>query len=174
MARIRISSSEDVDQQLAIVRGAAARTQTWLMEHGGEPMDLLRALKFDAVGCHPIAGHALNAIEQINQTFTFAVALEAARFLLARHPEAGGFDLAPGAHMSMPLDIMSVAPGAVGAETFAAVDPRNNRKLAKDLDKLATRHERFKYVFFCSPLYPGLERREQLERVGIEVWSVDV
>lgn len=170
--KIRVNDIQHVDEQLDIVRGAAKRTQDWLMAHRGEPMDLLRALKFDAVGCHPIAGHALNAIEQINQTFTFAVALEAARFLLDRHPDAEGFDLAPGAHMSLPLDIMSVRPGLVGAETFAAVDPRNNRKLAKDLEKLTGRTEVHRYVFFASPRYPGLQRRPELEASGTEVWSV--
>ena len=98
-------------------------------------MDLLRAMKFDTIGFHPIADRALNVVEQINQTFTYAVALVAARELLARHSEAGGFILAPGAHMSRPLDIMSQAEGLVGAETFAAVTPSNNGKLAADLAK---------------------------------------
>ena len=83
------------------------------------------------------------------------------------------FILAPGATMSRPLDIMSEEPDLVGAETFAAVDPRNNRKLAKDIDKMAKRPERYRYVFFASPLYPGLNRLPKLEREGVEVWSVD-
>lgn len=101
------------------------------------------------------------------------MALAAARQLLVLHPEAGGFHLAPGAHASLPLDIMSEAKGLVGAETFAAVDPKNNDKLKKDLVKLASRHERHRYVFFMSPLFPGNQRRSQFERDGIQVWSVD-
>ena len=62
----------------------------------------------------------------------------------------------------------------VGAETFAAVDPRNNRKLAKDLVKLAQRPELNRYVFFASPMFPGTTRRPQLERGGVQGWSVDV
>jgi hypothetical protein len=69
---------------------------------------------------------------------------------------------------------MSVADGLVGAETFAAVDPRNNRKLAKDLEKLAHRTERHRYVFFMSPLFAGMRRLPQFERDEIQVWSVDV
>lgn len=170
--KIRVVSIADIEGQLELVKAAAKSTRDWIKDHSGEPMDLLRSLKFDAVGYHPVAGHALNCIEQINQTFTYAVALEAARYLLDRHPEANGFDLAPGAHMSMPLDIMSVEPGLVGAETFAAVDPRNNRKLAKDLAKLAQCTEVHRYVFFASPLFPGLQRRAELEKDGIEVWTV--
>ena len=69
---------------------------------------------------------------------------------------------------------MSEVEGLVGAETFAAVDPRNNRKLAKDLIKLAGRTEQHRYVFFASPLFPGTTRQPQLERGGVHVWSVDV
>ncbi|OJU06176.1 MAG: hypothetical protein BGN87_12975 [Rhizobiales bacterium 65-79] len=81
--------------------------------------------------------------------------------------------LAPGTHASLDLDIMSEVEGYVGAETFAAVSPRNNGKLAGDLSKLAQRHERYRYVFFMSPLFPGNERRQQFERDGVEVWSID-
>ncbi|RWP11967.1 MAG: hypothetical protein EOR01_33440 [Mesorhizobium sp.] len=69
---------------------------------------------------------------------------------------------------------MSEEAGYVGAETFAAVSPRNNGKLVADLPKLAFRPERHRYVFFMSPLFPGNVRRPQFERDGIEVWSVEV
>lgn len=67
---------------------------------------------------------------------------------------------------------MSEVPSLVGAETFAAVDPRNNRKLDFDLDKMARRTERHRYVFFMSPKYPRNERQVALERDGIVVWSL--
>ena len=76
--------------------------------------------------------------------------------------------------MAMDLDIMSVEPKLIGAETFAAVDPRNNSKLAKDLAKLAQHDQPHRYVFFSSPLYPGLQRWQKLEKPGIEVWSVEI
>jgi hypothetical protein len=170
---ILIESVADVDRHVALVRQAATRTQAWLSAHAGDPMDLLRSLKFEKVGFHPVADRALNVIEQVNQTFTYAVALSAARILLERHPDAGGFILAPGAHMSRALDIVSCVKGLVGAETFAAVPPRNNGKLAADLDKLAGRDDRHRYVFFASPAFPGVRRLAHLERGGLEVWSVD-
>jgi len=92
--------------------------------------------------------------------------------LLERHPEAGGFNLAPGAHAAQPLDIMSVVPGLIGAEIFAAVTPANNQKLSTDLAKLRNRPERHRYVVFMSPRHPRTERLPQIERDGVEVWSV--
>ncbi|MDY8111077.1 hypothetical protein U0C82_18295 [Fulvimarina sp. 2208YS6-2-32] len=171
---LHVRSLDDVDRHLSAVHAAAAKTQTWIAAHDGSPMDLLRAMKFETIGFHPVADHALNVVEQINQTFTYAVALAAARTLLVRHPDAGGFVLAPGAHMSRPLDIMSETDGLVGAETFAAVTPGNNGKLAADLAKLASRPERYRYVFFASPRFPGTNRLQKFERDGVEVWSVDV
>ena len=68
---------------------------------------------------------------------------------------------------------MSEVEGLVGAETFAAVTPRNNNKLSKDLSKLSSRPETNRYVFFMSPRFPGNMRLPQFERNGVQVWSVD-
>ena len=175
IVQLAIQTAQDVNRHLATVRAAAAKTQAWLMAHRGEPLDLLRSMKFGTIGFHPIADRALNVVEQINQTFTYAVALAAARELLVLHPEAEGFNLAPGAQASLPLDIMSRVEGLVGAETFAAVTPRNNGKLVADLAKLESRPEQHRYVFFASPKFPGVQRLEQLEiGNGVQVWSVDV
>ncbi|UXN72875.1 hypothetical protein N8D56_17355 [Devosia sp. A8/3-2] len=133
-----------------------------------DPLDMLKRMKFEPVGFHPTEDRPLNVVEQINQTRTYSVAATAARQLLELHPEAGGFHLAPGAHASLELDIMSHVPGLVGAETFAAVDPRNNRKLQLDLDKMAARTETFRYVFFMSPRYPTSERQSALEKHGVQ------
>jgi hypothetical protein len=62
-------------------------------------------MKFDQIGFHPIDDRPLNIIEQINQTWTYAVALPAARVLLDLHPEAEGFKVAPGAHTSSDNEI---------------------------------------------------------------------
>jgi hypothetical protein len=170
---IVIRTAVEADNLMEMVRASAARAQQWMASQSGDPLDLLRRMKFDPIGFHPLEDRPLNLIEQINQTWTFAVAIAAARQLLNLHPDVSGFRLAPGAHASLELDIMSEEAGYVGAETFAAVNPRNNGKLAADLVKLASRMERYKYVFFMSPLFPGNERRPQFERNGIEVWSVD-
>jgi hypothetical protein len=171
---LTVRSVEDIERHLGRVREAAAHAQAWVAAQRGDPLDLLRRMKFEPVGRHPIDGRPLNLVEQLNQTWTFSVALAAARELLLLHPEAGGYRLAPGAHASIPLDIMSEIEGLVGAETFAAVDPANNRKLALDLVKMTTRPEQNRYVFFMSPKFPGSRRLEKLERGGVQVWSVDV
>lgn len=169
-----IRSLEDIDRHLDKIRKAAADTQAWIAAQTGDPLDLLRRMKFETIGFHPIEGHALNLVEQINQTWSYLVALAAVRQLLALHPDIGGYRLAPGAHASIPLDIMSEVEGIVGAETFAAVDPRNNDKLAMDLAKMAMRQEEFRYVFFMSPRFPGSRRLAQFERDAVHVWSVDL
>jgi hypothetical protein len=135
---------------------------------------MLRAMKFETVGFHPINHRPINVVEQINQTWTFTAALTAARQLLALQPDAGGFRLAPGAQAALPLGIMSEQEGLVGVEVFAAVGPHSNHKLANDLDKLKGRPEKHRYGYFMSPRFPGNKRQFELERDGIQVWSVDV
>jgi hypothetical protein len=81
----------DVDRHLAAIRGAAARSQEWIGAQTGDPLELLRQLKFSAVGRHPIEDRSINFIEQVNQTWTYVVALRAAAQLMALHPDAGGF-----------------------------------------------------------------------------------
>ena len=171
---ILIDSAAQADDLAAQVRASATRLQAWCAAFGGDGVEFLRALKFDQVGVHPLEDRALNAIEQVNQSWTYLVALAAVRELLRWHPEAGGFRIAPGSHAAQLFDVMSVTKGQVAAETFAAVDPRNNDKLSRDLVKLVGRDLQHRYVFFASPLYPGTVRRPQLERDGIQVWSVDV
>jgi len=171
---LTIQTNADVDRYMDQVRASARRVRDWVAAQSGDPLDLLQRMKFDPIGYHPIEDRPLNFIEQVNQTWTFAVALAATRQLLALHPNVGGFRLAPGAHASIPLDIMSEAEGQVGAETFAAVSPRNNGKLAADRAKLALRSEKHRYVFFMSPQFPNAERLPQFERDGVQVWSVAI
>jgi len=171
---LTVRTVAEADQLMEQIRAAAGSVQKWVAAQSGDPLDMLRRMKFDQVGFHPIAGHPLNIVEQINQTWTFVVAIAAARQLLLLHPDGGGFRLAPGAHASLDLDIMSEVEGFVGAETFAAVTPRNNGKFAADLQKLAGRPEAHRYVFFMSPRFPGNKRLPKFEQHGIQVWSVDV
>ena len=172
-AFLTIQGIEDVDRYLEIVRKSSVHIQEWFASNTNVlPFELMRRLKFEPFGRHPLDDRALNLIEQINQTFTFAAALEATRKLLQLHPNER-FQLAPGAHASLDLDIMSETIGLVGAEVFAAVDPRNNRKLEKDRAKLAGRTEQHRYIFFMSPGFPGTQRLVELEKCEIQVWSVD-
>ena len=169
---LTIRSEADVDRYLERLKTAAARAVGWLCGQQGDPLDLLRRMKFAEIAFHPIEDRPLNLIEQVNQTWTYAAALAAARQLLRLHPKVGGFKVAPGAHMAIPLDVMSF-DGMVGAETFAAVNPRNNGKLAKDVGEMAQRTELHHYVFFNSPLFPALQRLPDFEKGGVQVWSVE-
>ena len=171
---LQVGSHEDVDRYMGLIRASAAHAHDWIAAFSGDPLHLLSELKFSPIGRHPVEDRPINLVEQINQTWTYAVALQATRKLLELHPEAGGFNVAPGAHMSLELDIMSVATGLVGAETFAAVHPRNNGKLAADLTKLRGRPETYRYVFFASPAYPTSVRLPKLEVEGVQVWSVEL
>lgn len=171
---LRVSSVAEADALMDKIRATAASVQDWIAEQSRDPLDMLRRMKFDFVGFHPIEGHALNVLEQINQTWSYCVALAAARQLLLLHADAGGFNPAPGAHACQALDIMKVVDGFLGAETLAAVTPRNNGKLDADLLKLSTRHEKHRYVFFMSHLFQGNKRLFQFEQPDVQVWSVDV
>jgi hypothetical protein len=159
------------------VRAAAARTAQALVrltEAEPDGIELLRKMKITEMAYHPLDDRRLNLVEQINQTWTYLVTLKALPFLFERHPEAGGFQLNLGAEGG--TDIMSLAPNMVAAEAFAAVHPKNNRKLAKDLQKLVQQcpEARFRYVFFAAPGFRH-ERQVKLESVdGIEVWAIEV
>lgn len=167
-----VQSTEDADALMDIIRESTRRSIHEISRDIEHPLEVLRRIKFQPIGLHPISDRPLNFIEQVNQSWTYVVALEAAKKLLELHPDAGGFRLAPGAHASLELDIMSVEPGYVGAETFAAVHPRNNGKLRADLTKLASRLELHRYVFFMSPAFAMSARQPLLERDGVQVWSV--
>lgn len=169
-----VRSHDEADQLMERFRISAEHARSWIAAHPGDPLDLLRRIKFEPIGRHPVENRPLNFIEQVNQTWTFAVAVAAAKQLLSAHPDVGGYRLAPGANASLELDIMSIEPGLVGAETFAAVRPQNNKKLRDDIAKLSNRPEQHKYVFFMCPQFPKNERHPRLERDGVQVWSVDV
>lgn len=170
-----VCSIAEVEAALVNIEDNAAHACAALRELPADPVEALARIKFDPVGCHPLERRPLNIVEQVNQTFSYFVALKAARLLLQWHPEAEGFRLAPGAHAPVGwLDVESLVPGIVGAETFAAVRPENNRKLTGDLAKMAARPERFRYVFFMSPLFPKTERQATRERDSVQVWSVSM
>jgi hypothetical protein len=111
-----IRSAVEADSLMGIVRASTKRAQTWIAAQSGDPLDMLRRMKFEPIGFHPLEDRSLNLIEQINQTWTFAVAISAARQLLRLHPDVGGLRLTPGAYASLDLDIISEEPGYVGAE----------------------------------------------------------
>ncbi len=167
-----IKTISDIELAKDRILQATIQARSIVCNDKSEPLDWLSNMKFRLIGLHPYEHRPLNIIEQVNQTFTYLVALEASRKLLELHPNSNGYHLAPGAHASQVLDIMSVEQGLVGAECFAAVSPNNNGKLKKDLAKLMDKEELHKYVFFSSPSYPMTKHLSQFDLNGVQVWSL--
>ena len=147
----------------------AQRAHEKLSALGADSFEALYKLKFYEFGYHPLTGQPLNLIEQLNQTFTILASFVATRHVLTWFPEVGGLRLNLGT-TSGP-DIQSIGAELVEAEVFAAVNPNNNRKLQKDIDRMASSSASHRYVFFHSPRWtPG--RKPEYERDGVEVWVV--
>jgi hypothetical protein len=108
-------------------------------------------MKFGPSGFHPAEDRSLNLIEQVNQTFTYLASVEATRWLLRQHPEAVPFRLNLGTASGSDIESTD---GQIAAETFAAVDPQNNRKLDKDILKVGLTSAPRKYVFYICPHKP--------------------
>jgi hypothetical protein len=129
-------------------------------------MELLSKLRFETVGHDPLTGDALNVVEQLNQSFTIMASLRAVERLLQLHPDSGGFRLALGT--SSGRDIESMRPGLAAAEVFSATHPQSNRKLSKEIARMARDSSLHRYVFFACPGWIS-GRHENLEIPGIEV-----
>lgn len=62
--------------------------------------------------------------------------------------------------------------GGIAAEVFAAVTPRNNRKLSNDIEKVSSATAEHRYELFMSPEYEvGLYQGTPKIAGGI-VWSL--
>ena len=169
----KVTSLTEVDALEARIRDAADKASTALRALADRGLPHLHRLRFEPIGSHPLHGHPLNIVEQINQTFTCLVGLEAVRWLLRHHPDVGGFRLALGAVPG--FDVESVVPDRVQAETFAAVNPANNRKLVKDVSRLRDKGTaEHRYVFFAAPGIPAGEYKQLQVAHGVQVRVVDV
>ena len=154
------------------VTSAAGEAVGRLTRLSKAPLTTLYELKFTQFGRHPLQDRDLNLIEQINQTFTYLASFCATRLLFDMVPDLKGVSLNLGT--SSGYDIESLEPGRVAAEVFAAVTPKNNNKLAKDVQRIAASDARHRFVFFHAPGY-SQGRRFELETIaGIEVWAIDV
>lgn len=168
---IEVYSPAELDEREQKVLAAAERAAREIRATCGSGIEFLRRLKFEECGRHPVEDRGLNLIEQVNQTFTYLASFRAARELFRLHPEVEGLRLNIGTEAGS--DVEDLTRAVVAAEVFAAVDPRNNRKFSKDINKVATSAARHKYVFFATPKFPA-GRKPHLERDGVQVWCVEL
>lgn len=176
---MHISSVADIDQAVQSVRSAAertVRTLRTLLGNESDSLQVLRLMKFTELGHHPSEDRSLNLIEQVNQTFTYLVSLEAARWVLQQHPKLQDQGLMVNLGTEPGFDLESVEIGFLAGEVFAATHPKSNDKLRKDVTRLAEKamSVKHRYVFFSCPGY-AIGRHPMLETVpGIELWSFPV
>jgi len=149
---LHIDSQEQIAYLKSTLKQTAESTRLQLLDFAGRQtsIDFLGSLKFRKVGCDPLdSSRQLNLIEQLNQTFTYLASLLAVEYLLEKHPNAAPFALNLGTKAG--YDIESNRDEGVVAEVFAAVNPNNNRKLKKDVEKVSYAKFKAKYVFFLCP-----------------------
>ena len=170
-SRLRtIRTTADAEEMHSQILQGAANTAKWLRTFEGNPMAMLRQLRFDPIGCDPLTGQPLNIVEQLNQTFTILVSLRAVECLIEMHPEAEGFRVALGTCQGR--DVESLKPGLVSAEVFSATSPNSNQKLKKDLARLAVDSAEHRYIFFACPGYSA-GRHETLETSQVQIFAVE-
>jgi hypothetical protein len=175
MPSYTVKTAEDVDKLAQSIRVAAdgtVRALRDILSNEGDNLQVLRMMKFEEIGHHPTEPRRLNIIEQVNQTFTYLVTVEAARVLMVRHPEALGLRINLGTAAG--FDLESVVPEVVAAEAFAATHPRSNDKLRKDIQRLVEQAPsvQHRYVFFSCPGFTE-GRQPQLEPApDVIVWSL--
>ncbi|MBW1703305.1 MAG: hypothetical protein JRJ50_14560 [Deltaproteobacteria bacterium] len=171
--RVTIRGQKDIYRYQQEILTSAEETQIKVCELAGseESMELFYRMKFEEIGCDPLdSSRRLNLIEQINQTFTYAASLKAAEYLLKHHIGLRSLTLNLGTRSGW--DIETSEDGGLVAEVFASVHPRNNRKLEKNIQKVAAAEAKHRYVFFmCPGLEPG-PYREKPWPLGVEVVSL--
>ena len=170
MPKLEVHDYRDIEELRARVFDAAQLAREKLNTLSADPLEALRKLKFEEWGYHPVPGpkddRRLNFIEQLNQTFTTLVSLAAAQCLMEWFPQSGGLRLNLGATPGR--DIKGIIPNELEAEVFAAVSPKNNGKITKDIKRLDMSPARHRYVFFYAPEFSS-GRQGSLEQPGSEV-----
>ena len=173
MANPIFVTRSDIDDHLETLRLSAEQTQSQLAELAGteDPLQFLYQLKFNAIGCDPLSpSRELNVIEQLNQTFTYLASFNGAEFIFSRHPKVRRLTLNLGTAAGS--DIESTEGGGIAAEVFAAVTPRNNGKLTKDIKKVSDVKAEYRYVLFMSPECEAGPYPVAPNPAGVIVWSL--
>lgn len=170
--RIIIHDIEEIENHIENLRSSSEEVQIRLDEISSysDPIDLLRKIKFEQIGCDPLdSQRPLNIIEQVNQTFTYLASFKAAKLLFERHSGLKSLTLNLGTTSGS--DLESEFDGGIAAEVFAAVNPNNNKKLQKDIDKVSKINAEHKYVFFLCPEVEEGHYQYQSES-DVVVWSL--
>lgn len=168
MKRQSIATLSDVDRiETQITASAEATTgRLRVLLESSSGLDVLARLKFTPAGCDPLdPSRELNAVEQINQTFTYLACLAAVRWLLTKHPANAPYTLNLG---SSPGSDIASSDGLVAGEVFAATHPDSNDKLRKDFDKIGLSRADHKYVFYLSPSSSRKPPRPGITAVRLE------
>ena len=167
---VLLTSGDESLKHLAQLRDSAARARDNLRQLAdeGNPMALLYQIKFNPVGCDPLAAdEPLNLIEQVNQIFTYYASFKAAALLFKWHDGLRELTLNLGTQPGS--DIESGDCDGIAAEVFAATHPGSNQKLNKDEKKVIQTDAKHKYVFFMCPEYGEKRMRESQ---GVVVYSL--
>ncbi len=82
MSVITLCSPSDIQEAPQRIEDSALRAQKTLSALPSSPLHALQQMKFDPIGSHPLEDRPLNIIEQVNQTFTYLVAVKAAELLM--------------------------------------------------------------------------------------------
>jgi len=164
----QVSTQGDVSALAARLRDSTNLTRRRiqeLLESEPDSMLVLSRLKFEAVGCDPLLpARGLNFVEQLNQLFTYHASFQAAAWLLDKHPNRAPLILNLGTASGTDIESRD---GYLAAEVFAAVDPRNNRKLGNDIARLKLRDVPLKYVFYLSPTTAGSQDEFEIGEVSV-------
>jgi hypothetical protein len=117
------------------------------------PIGVLSLFKFTELGFDPLVhGRRLNFIEQVNQAFTVSASLKAASHFFATS-DAHVIKMNVGPHKGFDLEVFNEATNQIGvAEVFAAVDPKNNQKLKRDVGRVRQSNLPLRRVYFLSPI----------------------
>ncbi len=170
---IEISTFEDIQTRKSELTRTAYSTSKKLFEllRSISEDEFLYRIKFKPIGCDPLKDERqLNLIEQVNQHFTYLASLCAAELLLKWHPKATPFILNLGTTSG--FDIESLSEGGIVAEVFSSVNPTNNGKLNKDVQKVSRSSAKYKYVFYLCPGENAGSRRENQIYPNVTIWAL--
>lgn len=133
----------------------------------GSGMEFLRKIKFTQAGYDPLFQHETNFLEQVNQTFTYLVCLDAVEYLLKEH-EGMRFNVCFGTEAGHDVESED---GSVICECFAATTPDSNGKLEKDCIKVhSNKVAKHKYVIF----YASTNKQVHVDNLRIKYYDVAI